>query len=570
MSEIPTEPAPFEQPIVARLGKIVLILLCVGALAVGGWYGVKEARLRLALSRAHREFDAGQFMRSEFWSGRALKVDGDNAEATRIIAQIYEVQDMRVAVEWRMRASQRAPGNTADVLAWAKCAFHFKDINLTLKALNKLPSDFKETSADAHELMGGCALARGQKAVAAAEFAKAAELDPKNPLHQVNLAAIQLTESTNPNDREAAARKLESLVADPAVNLAALRALLNDAIRSQDAERAARFVAKVRAHAGHTFDDELNCLEAEMRTPAFQTSLQAAERAAATEGLKAMTLTDWLTDRGMAGETLHWSATLPVATQTNTRVQMSVAEAYAALYDWEGLKRFLEHCQWKDGDYLKMALEVRAKRAQSEPWEDEWKQLLAEVAQHPPQPFLLGELAISWNWRKEALELLWVAAADAKTQAQALTDLWELYAKSRETRELLRVAKAQSEMDPLNPAYKNSEAFLSLLLYGYTGRAERLAHEATVEKPAVPEWATTYAFALNLAGKRAEAKEVIDSIPAEEEGRPGVALYCALVLAANGEADRAWACLDKTDPAGLLPEERKLAEKLAQQLKGGK
>ena len=134
--------------------------------------------------------------------------------------------------------------------------------------------------------------------------------------------------------------------------------------------------------------------------------------------------------------------------------------------------------------------------------------------------------------------------------------------------QLWRVAKAQIELDPTNPTKKNNAAFLSLLLYGASERSERLAREASTTNPKVPEWAATYAYALHLAGKEPEAKRVMENLSPEALGRPGIALYYAIVLAANGDNARAKETLAKLNPTGMLPEEQKLATELAQKLNG--
>jgi hypothetical protein len=137
---------------------------------------------------------------------------------------------------------------------------------------------------------------------------------------------------------------------------------------------------------------------------------------------------------------------------------------------------------------------------------------------------------------------------------------------TNDTLDLLRVAKAQSEIDPANPATKNNCAFLSLLLFGASEHSEQLAREASAANPNVPEWAATYAYALHLAGKDAEAKKVMQNLSPEALGRPGIALYYAIVLAANGDTAHARQSLAKLNPKGMLPEEEKLAAALAQQL----
>jgi hypothetical protein len=564
VTESPT--APLEPPLLPRVGKTFALFLIAIVVIGGGWVGFRMAKLQLALARAHRELARKDLGRAEFWTGQALSVDERNAEAARMMAEISEMQDQPAALTWRIRVAQREPGSTGDIMAWAKCALRFGQGQMAFNALNSLPPDFKDHSAEYHELMAGWAVAARAPGLAEAHFVKAAELDHENPLHRVNLAAFRLTNSSNPELRAAAARDLEALAADPKVTFFAVRTLLADAIRHRDAARARRFAEKLRALPGHTFGDELSCLESGMAEPALHHAIEELEHRAASDPALATQLGDSLNSHGLADETLRWFAALPEPVRSNVRVQITAAEAYLAKRDWDGLENFLAKREWGDGEYLRRAMLIRTHRERSQPWEREWKQLVTDVSAKQPEGFLLSQLLIGWKWRDEALELLWDAATQPRTGSKALRYLWDLYAETNETANLLRVAKAQIDIDPSNPTNKNNVAFLSLMLYGASERAERLAGEISAMNPKIPEWAATYAYALHLAGKEAEAKKVMEKLPPEALGRPGIALYYAIVLAANGDNDRAKESFAKLNPRGMLPEERKLAAALAQQL----
>ena len=70
-----------------------------------------------------------------------------------------------------------------------------------------------------------------------------------------------------------------------------------------------------------------------------------------------------------------------------------------------------------------------------------------------PNGYLLAQLVNSWQWHKEAIDLLWAAARQPKTTAAALQSLWDLYSRTNETHELWRVARAQLELDPFEPGF---------------------------------------------------------------------------------------------------------------------
>jgi Flp pilus assembly protein TadD len=95
---------------------------------------------------------------------------------------------------------------------------------------------------------------------------------------------------------------------------------------------------------------------------------------------------------------------------------------------------------------------------------------------------------------------------------------------------------------------------------------ERVAREVSASNPKEPEWAATYAYALHLAGKDAEAEKVMGNLPPETLARPGIALYQAIVLAANGDKTGAREYMAKFNSGGMLPEEQKMAADLRRQL----
>jgi len=550
-----------------RTGWALLILVLTVVVIYGAMVGYRDFRVHMALGKARYEFEHGQLMRASFWANRALGVDPRNMDGARLLADIDAAQGNPVELSLRMRIAEREPDSTADALALARSALRFGQREIALHALDGLPQDFKDHSADYHDLMGACAAADSELGVAEAHFQKAVDLAPNDPAHRVTLAAFRLAHSAGPATREAATRELEATPADlGAVSLYATRALLDYALRSGDRAGSQRFAAQLHALPAHTFADDLSCLDAIMPGPDFPSALADIERRAAGDPQSATDTGDWLNSHAMSAETLRWIPTLPESVQGNIRVQMSLAQGYLGMQDWKGLAAWLPKCQWGGSDYLRRAMLIRCERELRQPWQAEWDQLATTVNGSQPDGLLLAQLLIGWHWRDEALSLLWAAAGNPGTDARALEYLWGLYSQTSDTPELMQVAKAQIALDPDNPTWKNNYAFLSLLLNGASPHALRLAQEACEANPKIPEWAATYAYALHLAGRDADARLVMEKLDPEALQRPGVALYYAIVLAGNGDNDKARETLARLNPSGMLPEEQKLAAALAQQL----
>jgi Flp pilus assembly protein TadD len=566
--EIVNESTPIEiaPSFLQRVKKPLAFLILMVLLIVGAWKGFFYAKLHLSIKYSRRELAKRSFMQAEFWTDRALSVDPGNLEALRLMAEIQEVQNKPSALEWRIRVAQRNPGNPEALIAWAKCALSFQQVDMALKVLESLPADFKTRSADYHAVSANCALTRQEIGLALSHFMKAAELEPGNPIHRLNVAAVRLTNSISQQTRAVPARELEAALADPGLNLFAARSLLVDAIRWRDREKAPRYAKLIRDHPDHLFSDELSCLEAETTEQNFRAAIQKTEQEAEADEAKTVEMADWLSSHGQVSELLRWYPLLPPTRQNNVRVQMAVSESYLAARDWNGLEIFLAPCQWPEGDFLKRAMLIRCKRERSEPWEKEWRQLATEVESRPPEGLLLAGLVLGWKWRAEAETLLWAAANNPLTEAKALETLWVLFLQTNDTLKLLRVARGQLRLEPDNPTKKNNFAFLSMLLRSTTDYPERYAKEAYTTNPKVPEWAATYAYALHLSGRSAEGRKVMENLAPEALEHPGIALYYAIVLADTGQFTRARETLAKLKPLGLLPEEQKLAMDLAQKL----
>jgi len=560
-SSIPSKPSAAR-----RAARWLAWLLLALLIAAGAWIAFKQAKLHLALRRGHEELAARQFMRAQFWAARAMSVDPRNLDAMELRADADEALGNQGELILRLEIARRAHRDPNALLACARAALRYDQREIAIDMLNSLPNDFKDHNAESHDLMGAAALADHEYGLAEAHFVRAVQLDGVNPAHLVNLEAFRLADSPSPRVRADAAHALEGVLADPRASLFAARALLADAIRTGDRERARRFAEKLRSLPEHTFSDELNGLGAAMPGPAFPPALAEIEQRAAPDPQLTAETGDWLNAHAMPGEMLRWAATLPEPVRENRLVQMTEAESLADTRDWTGLRTFLTPCRWGNCEYVRRALLIRCQRELSEPWQKDWDRLASDIASEPPDGLLLAQLVIGWNWRNEAINLLWDAAKNPATDLKALACLWDLYAQTNETPELMRVAKAQIDLDPSNPARKNNYAFLSLLLNGASEHAARLAKEASAANPLIPEWAATHSYALHLSGRDAEARKVMENLPPEALARPGIALYYAIDLAATGDTSRAREMLAKLNPDGMLPEERKLAAMLAQQL----
>ncbi len=142
--------------------------------------------------------------------------------------------------------SRPAPRHSAITSAGPRRPSASARAGIALEALDRVPAQWRDTAAY-HELLAGASAADGQLQAADDNFAAAAQLDPKNPEHLVNLTTLRLTSATDDTLRQSARDPLERLA--PFSPLPATRALLADALRQHDPARIARFRAAMLGQA---------------------------------------------------------------------------------------------------------------------------------------------------------------------------------------------------------------------------------------------------------------------------------------------------------------------------------
>jgi Flp pilus assembly protein TadD len=112
---------------------------------------------------------------------------------------------------------------------------------------------------------------------------------------------------------------------------------------------------------------------------------------------------------------------------------------------------------------------------------------------------------------------------------------------------------------------QNNFAQLSLLLNLNADRGQKIAREVYEQDPKNPAYASTYAFALHVAGDTKKGLKILETLTPEQLHKPEIAAYYGILLAAAGDA-RAAEFLDLGEKATLLPQEKALIEKARRSL----
>jgi predicted Zn-dependent protease len=544
-----------------------LVCGCVLCVAWAGYVVYRIERHQMFLRNGRQALERADVRSAHSFAQRAVEDRQNDIDACRLMADVQDALGSSTALTWRLRVAQLEPSNVSNYLAWAETALKLDNAASALQALNSARAE-RTARADWQNLMGRTESALNQFAEAEERFNEAVRLQPANPTYQINLYSKRLQAA----DRSVAVdaqHRLETLAGDKQTGILALRALLPEALNSNDLERARSYGVKVEARPDVDFNDSLLALEARSRGGQANEALDKLKERAVKEPRDALSLVYWLIGHRRADDAAKWLEERFQLASAPVSLQVAHADALIAQGKWSEIELKLRDQRWSESEYLRLAAIARSLRERQEPgFAKAWGQAVESTRGDQLNGFRLGVLVLSWGWKGESTDLLWrVVEAAPQWRSQALWILWQISRADRNAAGLLRVASNQHEDDPQDIRYKNNYAFHLLLLNIDIQRAVELAQECWREAPSQPNVAATYAFALYRLSKYQEGVQVLDKLPAKELDKPNIALYYALVLSAAGQTDKAshyLALMRKTDR--FLPEELELADRLAANL----
>ncbi len=557
-----TPPAP--PHISRRRWFIRLTLLGLGALlAWGGCRGCLFWTQKRLLRQAHEFLNREDLRSASLTVRQTLQINPRNVEAARLMADIAERVAFPEAILWRGRVVELDPNVPSNRVIWARTALRFGEVAVADQALLGVPPAGQRTAAY-HQTVAALALTLRQIPMAEAHFLQAARLEPRNPLNSLNLAITRL-QSANSKVVEAARAALQQLKTDPVLRRDALRALLADAVARGANPRALALAEELQADPSATFRDRLLHLGmlCRLKRPEFAARLQQIQVQAGDRGPDLYEVILWMNANGMAAQALAWGKTLPSRTLTQPPVALGLADSYAALRDWDGLRQAMESAHWPGMDFLRLAHLSRAilEGGDAVSARVRWRAAVSATGGSPEALLMLAHLCQTWGWTSEIEELCWTLSQDPHWARWALITLYRQYEARRNARGLLKVVARAVELNPSDLAARNNLALLSLLLKVNTHEAGRIAREVYSEKPSNLACVSTYAFSLYSQGRTQKAIQLLEGLKPSQLENPNLAAYFGLFLASRGEIDRAQKYLKLAERARLLPEEQALLAK---------
>lgn len=541
---------------------LVLIVCTALLLGVGGsrhaYLVWKERRLILSARVSLQKNDFAPFNAA---MGQVLLLNPKNVEACRLSAQALLKVGSAKALPWLRRVLELEPGGLDDQMALAEAALRFQ-FNQEASKWVQAMEPVAKNRANYRDLAGRVAESSGLPEEAQKHYEEAVRIDPQNRTYRLHLEIVRLG-SPDAETRQAARSAIEEQAAFPELKSAALRALVLDAIKETQLDRALKLAEELDASPEHLFADRLLYLQVlhGINSPDFHTRLAETEVAVARTPEWILPLMTWMNSDHLAILARDWAQQLPPESTTSIPIRMEIARSYIAYGDWKRLQFFLADEKWGDLDYLKQAYLARCFRERERAdvtSKATWSEAVNLAGSNGESLMKLAGTARQWGWRTETEETLWIAAMKSNKALEALNALSEFYFSNRDSANLLRVYTLLVEHNPSDKATLNNFANFCLLMDQDTARALNIARELYEKEPKNPVYASTYAFACFRTGKNPQALEVMEKLKPEDLKAPSVAAYYSAFLDAAGRTAQAQEYRELARGVSLLPEEEKI------------
>ncbi|MEO8425540.1 MAG: tetratricopeptide repeat protein [Verrucomicrobiota bacterium] len=561
---------------IRRWSLITAVLLLAGAVVWRESRGLTAKwRERNAVRSAQLLLEQGNYSRAAPLLREAMRLNPNNLEACRRLADLQDRAESPEALALRQRVNQLEPGNVTNLLALAHTALRQDEWLNAEQALASIEEKQRNT-VTFHELAAEVAVA-AKRPFSEAEFhySKAGQLDPANELLQLNLAKVQLS-SNKAETREMARQALERLKSKSEFRTLALRALVADAAQSGEDPAALSMARELAANPRAKLSDRLLLLDIlwRRRMPELNSDLNRLQQEVISRPQDIDGVIFWMNRHGLAAEAVAWGKGLPPDLANLDSIWRAISESLTSIKDWKMLEEWLESSTGKQSDFIRLAYSARVNQEKSQAIEadNKWRMALHAVHGDPERLIHLANLASAWAWDREAEDLWWLIAKGETGQRQrqrpALIKLYELNQVRGDAPGLCRVSRALYQLNPNDSIGANNVAYYSLLLSLDRAIAEQLTKENFVKDPKNPAFLLTYVFLLYQQGQNEEAVKLFDGFSDEELKEGRFPLVYGLVAAARGkpEVAKQFFALAEKNP-NLLPEEKSLISQAGKAVK---
>jgi tetratricopeptide (TPR) repeat protein len=547
----------------SRAARVALYLAATGVIVgFAVWLWVYPWWMRRNAVKIARDWlEAGQLRYAAETAQRAARLDPENPEPWRIAAELARRGGQYTeAAGFSRRATELAPDDPLIQLDLAADLLLSGETDEAATILGRLPLEIVTTSADGLRLRGEIARRRGQLAVAKDAFKRAIRLEGARAINQVPLGLILMSE-TDPQERAQGLAMLARWTTDANWGAISLRNLLEDAVIRNEAEAMRRWAEALRAHPGCTVADMPRCLQAlAVSAPErYAEVLAALQRDHAVSPQAAAQLISWLNQIGRGADAARWFPTLPAAALRRPPLVVVCAEALRQAGDRSALLAWTAEGDWgAEQDFLRWCFALLASRdlGQETRAHDLQQSLLARAEFNGTHGLFAAASLYSWGLTAEAEALWWkVSQSEGPIAVDALGALARHYQVRGDAEGQYRAFRQLHFLQPRDRALANNFAFFAALTGRDQRQADLLSQANLKAEPQNLNYLATRSFVLLQLGRAGEALALVSPQAAVAPRAPGVAFAYGLALARAGRRDEARPLLENLPPSSLTKAE---------------
>ncbi len=545
-----------------------VIGLAVGGTAVGivakPYVGraYHEWNARRFAHEASDYFAKGDLRRALASAKTALKHRPLDVEATRVMAKSLDAAGAPEADQWWARLGSLEPLDTENTIARARASLRSGAADVAEELLASVDAKGQE-SATFHAAAAAVAIEKKNFADAEKHWEEAARLAPDDKVHRLNLASLRI-DSRNAEVRNKALEALQEMRGNPATAVEAVRLLLSDALRRREPVKARDLADALVAEKNSTFQDKLTRLATlrlinDARATPYLSELRDASIADPAE-LSALLI--WMNSNDLPLMVSEWIRYFPQELVMKPPVSIGVAEAYMRTADWQKLEDVVSTARWGELDFMRKAFLACAldHLGDAEEATKEWNDAIFTIRARADSLERMAKFALLAKWPKRADEVMRILVTMPLCPRWVLDALWKEAYERKDTAQLQKLSSTIAKADPKGIISRNNYAFLTLLTKTPEGNPHQTAEALHREHPGNAMLTSTYALSLYDQGKPAEALAAMATLKPEDLRQPQIALYHAIFLLANGQADKAEEFLKISAQVPMLPEEKSLLD----------
>jgi len=535
-----------------------ICLLALGVTLFGGKYSSwKTARLRDAAENSLAE---SKPVEASLDAAAALRLQPGNPKLMDMLADAYEATGDERLLEVLAKRIEVDPDSVDPRLRLAGAALRFGRPSLSDDAVRQMPES-ADGRTDYHQINVALATMGKDGNRLVDHVRKLSHIEPEKNEHLLKLAGLAiLAESCGLEVDEIG--RLRALSANPATEIGTASeatvllwglSILKDYPGDDTPAIRERFL-KVIADPVTPFPllikalDLADALKRDSDRGLILAGLKRHARQSA-DSREIAVLLAWLNTKGDPEGSIAWARELGLFHGEKPSLNLStvLADSCARTGKWNELKWLVTGTHWGRGEFLRQLYSAKCTAALPSEGtelklESYLRQALQESEANPAHLHVLWNTARKYGWRDLAGPLSWASLERARSLSQRRNMLQSISSDALRAGDLAEFRRATDEMLNSFPDrwdLRNNGYYAALLDDGCD--PDRLAEIGTfhTEFGQHPDVGTTYALALYLCDRPGDAARVLLEFEEEVRSSPSVAPFCAMVLSAIGESQRA-------------------------------